>query len=179
MSLPGGLLLPLVWAVCGLTIVVCGLLARRHNTAYRLGIATTSFLWVLAGAAVNLEMLLTGRSYSGFADGAQLQFVTDTWESLVVPHEPVFIGLLVAGEAVAGVAVLVEGRARRLALSALACFNVLLVSFGWAFLVWALPLTVALLLLLRATPMTARHGTSGTPTVPFDPVRPRSPTLKM
>jgi hypothetical protein len=150
MSLPGGWLLPILWLACGVTIVVAAALAHRNRTAYRTGILATAFLWVNAGAAVNLAFLLTGSSYSGFADGSWSGFVTDTWESLVVPNEAFFIGLLVVGEATLGLMVLVEGRVREWALRALILFNVLLVSFGWGFLVWSVPLVVALSLLLRA-----------------------------
>lgn len=52
----------------------------------------------------------------------------ETWESLVVPNHELFIGLLIAFEATAGA----------------------LVSFGWAYLVWSIPLVVALSLLRRA-----------------------------
>jgi len=149
MNLPGGWLLPVIWTACGITIVVCAILSSRSRTAYRVGILTTSFLWVNAGAAINLAMLLTGRSYTGFADGSWSTFVTDTWESLVVPNQGFFIGLLVAGEAVLGLLVL-SARARTAALALLVLFNILLVSFGWGFLVWSVPLVVSLSLLLRA-----------------------------
>ncbi len=150
MTLPGGWLLPVAWFLCGATIVVSALFAGRSRTAYRTGIWVTAFLWVNAGAAVNLAFLLTDHSYAGFADGSWSGFVTETWESLVVPHQVVFIGLLVVGEAAAGLLVLVPGRVRQRALGALIVFNVLLVSFGVGFLVWSVPLVVALSLLLRA-----------------------------
>lgn len=150
MTLPGGWLLPIVWFACGPTVVVSALLAGRSLTAYRTGIWATAFLWVNAGAAVNLAFLLTDQSYEGFADGSWSGFVTETWESLVVPHQTLFIGLLIVGEAVAGLLVLLPGRVRTAALWSLIAFNVLLVSFGVGFLVWSVPLVTALWLLLRA-----------------------------
>ncbi|RNM17542.1 hypothetical protein [Nocardioides pocheonensis] len=150
MELIGGWVLPAAWAGLGLTIVVCALLASRSSAALTAGIAAVSVLWVVAGAGANLAMLLDGTTYTGFADGSAIPFVRDTWESLVVPHHHLFIGLLIAGEALAGVLVLVPGRLREGALVALVCFNATLVVFGWAFAIWAVPLVVALVLLLRA-----------------------------
>jgi hypothetical protein len=95
-------------------------------------------------------MLIDGTTYSGFATGSPIPFVRDTWESLVVPHHHVFIGLLVAGEALAGVLVLVPGRVREVVLICLVAFNATLVVFGWAFAIWAVPLVASLLLLHRA-----------------------------
>jgi len=150
MDLTGGWLLPAAWAVLAVTIVVCALRASRHPRALRLGIAAVSALWLVAGAGANAWMLADGSTYTGFADGSPIAFVRDTWESLVVPHHHVFIGLLIAGEAIAGVLVLVPGRVREVTLLALIAFNATLVVFGWGFLVWAVPLVTSLALLRRA-----------------------------
>jgi len=139
-----------VWLGLGIVIFVSGLRAGRSPHALRTGCRAVSALWVLAGAAVNAGLLVAGRSYTGFADGAYVSFVHETWESLVVPHQWVFIGLLIAFEAVAGLLVLVPGRPRQGALVALIAFTVALVSFGWGFLLWSAPMTMALALLLRA-----------------------------
>jgi hypothetical protein len=150
MDLIGGWLLPVAWATLGLTIVVCGLGAARSPRALAVGIGAVSVLWVVAGAGANAAMLIDGTTYTGFADGSPIPFVHDRWESLVVPHHHVFIGLLIAGEALAGVLVLVPGRLRQGALIALVAFNATLTVFAWAFAIWAVPLVVGLLLLLRA-----------------------------
>lgn len=60
------------------------------------------------------------------------------------------VGPLIAFEALAGAAVLWRGRPRTVALTLLVAFNLTLVVFGWGFLIWAAPLTIALILLLRA-----------------------------
>jgi hypothetical protein len=145
-----GWLLPLVWATLGVTVVICGLGAARSRRAYLTGVAAVSALWVLAGALANSLFLLRGDDYSNFADGASTSFVRDAWASLVAPHQGLFIGLLIAFEAVVGLLVLVEGTARQTALVLLIAFNVALVSFGWGFLVWSVPLVLALALLFRA-----------------------------
>jgi hypothetical protein len=107
---------------------------------------------------VNGYFLARGGDYSGFADGASTDFVRDTWESLVLPHHVLFIGLLIAFEAIAGVLVLFEGVVRQTALLLLMAFNVALVPFGWGFLIWSAPMVVALGLLWRARPF--RHRLS-------------------
>jgi hypothetical protein len=146
--------------VLGLTIVTCALLSRGrdrrrgladpvHGGAFATGIGAVSVLWLLGGAAANAVMLATGSTYTGFADGSPIPFVHDTWESLVVPHHHVFIGLLIAGEALAGLLVLVPGRVREYDLLALVAFNATLVVFGWGFAIWAVPMVCALLLLHR------------------------------
>jgi hypothetical protein len=145
-----GWVLPVVWVGLGAVIVVCSFRAARSRRAHVVGVAAVSALWVLAGAAVNAYFLTRGDDYSGFADGASTSFVRDTWESLVVPHHSLFIGLLIAFEAAAGALVLVEGGVREVALGLLIGFNVALVSFGWGFLMWSAPMVGALSLLWRA-----------------------------
>jgi hypothetical protein len=150
MDLIGGPTLPIAWTVLGGTIVVCGLRARHSTRAFAVGIGAVSVLWVVAGAAANAAMLADGTTYTGFASGSPIPFVRDTWESVVVPHHHVFIGLLIAGEALAGVLVLVPGRVREVVLLCLVAFNATLVVFAWAFAIWAVPLVLSLLLLHRA-----------------------------
>lgn len=144
------MLLQVAWAVLGVIIFGGALLAHRSPTAYRAAIGALALLYLPAGAAAHAWNLATDVSYSGFADWSWSSFVTETWESLVVPHDWIFIGLLVVFEASVGVLVLFAGRPRRLALVLILAFHVALVSFGWAYLVWVLPMAVAVVLLLRA-----------------------------
>jgi hypothetical protein len=67
-----------------------------------------------------------------------------------VPNHELFIGLLIVFEAAAGALVLVEGRVRQVALALLIGFNIALVSFGWGYLLWSVPMVAALSLLRRA-----------------------------
>ena len=156
MELVGGPLLPVSWGLLGLTIVVCGFLAHRSARAYAVGIGAVSVLWLVPGAGGNVAMLHDGTTYTGFAGGSAIPFVTDTWESVVVPHHHLFIGLLVVGEVVAGLLVLVPGKVRQGALLALVAFNTTLVVFGWGFALWAVPLVTGLLLLYRAGQLRSR-----------------------
>ncbi|TCC24827.1 hypothetical protein [Kribbella speibonae] len=145
-----GWVLPVVWVGLGVVIVACSLRAAQSRRAYLIGVTAVSVLWVAAGAAVNAYLLARGADYSGFADGASTSFVRDTWESVVVPHHTLFIGLLIAFETAAGALVLIEGRLRQTALVLLIGFNVALLSFGWVYLAWSTPMAAALILLWRA-----------------------------
>jgi hypothetical protein len=145
-----GWALPVLWVGLGAVIVVSSLRAAQSRGAYLVAVTAVSGLWVVAGAGANAYFLARGDDFSGFADGASTAFVRENWESVVVPHHTVFIGLLIAFEAVTGVLVLVGGRIRQAALVMLIGFNVALLSFGWGFLVWSVPLVVALCLLWRA-----------------------------
>ena len=150
MDLTGGWILPAAWGVLGLTIIACGALARDHARALAAGIGAVSLLWVVFGAGANAAMLADGTTYAGFADASPIPFVRRTWESLVVPHHHAFIGLLIAGEAVAGALVLVGGRTRQVTLLLLVAFNLTLVVFGWGFAIWGVPVATGLALLARA-----------------------------
>jgi hypothetical protein len=156
MDLVGDWVLPVTWTFLGLTIVFSALRARRSDRAFAVGIGAVSVLWVAAGAAVNAALLIDGNTYTEFAQGSPIPFVRDTWESVVVEDHHLFIGILIAAEALAGVMVLVPGRAREAALIALMAFNATLIVFGWGFAIWAVPLVAALALLLRAERLKAR-----------------------
>jgi len=145
-----GWALPVLWVSLGATVVGTSIAAARSHRAYVAAVLADSVLFVLAGAGANAYFLLRGDDFSGFADGASTDFVRDTWESLVVPHHHLFIGLLVLFEALVGVLVLAHGRPRQTALALQLAFTVALVSFGWTYLVWAVPIGFALVLLRRA-----------------------------
>lgn len=145
-----GWMLPACWLGLGLIVVGCSVGASRSRRVFGLGILAVATLWVVAGAGANLSFLLRGEDFSGFAEQASTAYVRDTWESLVVAHHHVFIGLLIVFEAAAGAAVLVTGRVRQVALVLLMAFNVALLSFGWGYLMWSVPLVAALEALRRA-----------------------------
>lgn len=142
--------LAVTWVALGVTVVVSGALAARRPRARTVGRVAVAVLFLLAGAAVNTLFLLTGADYDGFADGSPVAFVRDTWQSLVVPRHELFIGLLVVFEAAVGVAAAVGGRATRFAYVAAIAFHVALLSFGFGFWAWSLPMVAGLVLLLRA-----------------------------
>jgi hypothetical protein len=150
------------WLVLGTTVVVAAVLAGHSARAYRIAVVALAALMLLGGAAVNLWWLLRGSSYDTFADGSSFELVRSTWQSLVLPNEWFFIGLLIAFEATAGVLVLLGGRARDIALWALVAFFVAVVSFSPWYLLWSVPMSLALVRLWevgrrRAPSYSGRH----------------------
>ena len=151
---------PILWMLLGITTFVAALRAHRSERARLVGRWALGALFVLAGAVINAWYLLTDVDYGGFADGSFIPFVRDTWQSVVAPRQFLFIGLLVAFEAVVGVLVVMGGRRTRVALVAMIGFHVALMSFGWFFWAWSIPMLVALGLLLRAEVSAATTSTS-------------------
>ena len=143
-------MVPILWVVLGVTVLVCGLRARRSRAALRAGQVALAALYLVGGALVNLVYLVRGDDYATFADGSYLPFVSDTWRSVVVPNHHFFISLLIAFELVVGLLALRGGRAAVPGLIAAIGFHVALLSFGWGFYLWSLPMLLALGLLLRA-----------------------------
>jgi hypothetical protein len=94
--------------------------------------------------------LSTGYDYASFADSAHLSFIRDTWQSVVAPHQTLYIALLIAFEATVGVLVVTGGRRTQAALVAMMGMHVALLGFGWMITVWSLVMLAALALLFRA-----------------------------
>jgi hypothetical protein len=138
------------WVVLGLTTLVASLRAHRSRRARLVGRWAVALLFVVAGAGVNAWYLTTGVDYSAFADASASAFVRDTWRAVVAPDQELWIGLLVAFEATAGALVASGRRRTQVGLVAIIGFHVALLSFGWAFAFWSVPMILALGLLLRA-----------------------------
>lgn len=144
-------LLPVIWVGCGVVIVVAAIQSRHSRRAARTGQLAVGVLYLGAGALVNALLLATGEDYRDFADGSYIAFVRHTWRSLVVPNHVFFIALLVAFEAAVGLLTLVGGRRAQLGLVAAIAFHTALLSFGWGFYLWSVPMIVALSLLLQSS----------------------------
>jgi hypothetical protein len=106
---------------------------------------------------VNLTL---GGDYAGFADQAHFGWVTTAWRAVVAPNQLLFIGLLVAFEAVVGVLILSGGRRTQLGLVGAIGFHAALWLFGWGVAIYSALMVAALVLLLRAE----RRGTSASAT---------------
>lgn len=148
----------ILWLVCGAATLVAAVLAGRSTGARYAGRAAVGVLFLLGGALVHVVNLATGANYAGFADPAHFAWVTDAWNAVVVPNQVLFIGLLAAFEAVAGVLALSGGRRTRVGYLAVIAFYVALWLFGWIETVWVLVMLPAMLLLLRAEWRSAPAG---------------------
>jgi hypothetical protein len=143
-------MLPIIWVICSLVIITAAIRAGGSRRAARVGQFAVAVLFLAAGALVNAVFLATGEDYGDFADGAYLAFVRDTWRDLVVPNHILFISLLVAFETAVALLVLAGGNRAQLGLAAAIAFHVALLSFGWGFFLWSIPMIWALSRLLRA-----------------------------
>lgn len=141
----------IMWLVLGGTALVAALRAGRSPRALRVGRWALGILFTVFGAAVNAAYLAADNGYyDEFAEPSPFAFVRDTWESLVLPHQWFFIGLLILGEAIAGTLVLLGGQRAQTGLIALIAFHVGQLAFGGVLWVWAPLMLVTLSLLLRA-----------------------------
>ena len=140
-----------MWLVLGATVVVASLRAERSERARLVARVALGVLFLVFGAIVNVVYLVTDwDSFAAFGEMSQFAFVRETWASLVVPNTGFFIGLLILGEATAGILVLRGGRRLEVGLMLLLAFHVGLLFFGWWLWLYAVPMLGALTLLLRA-----------------------------
>jgi hypothetical protein len=165
----------IAWVVLGATTFVAALRAGHSARARLVGRVALFLLFVLAGALVNAIYLATGTDYADFADLSYLPFVTDTWRAVVAPNQQLFIGLLVVFEAVAGTLILLGGHKTQVGLVAVIGFHVALLSFGWMFYIWSIPMLIALVLLLRAERSTSASRPESAAADTYAPVRRRPP----
>lgn len=143
-------MLPIIWMGCAAVIIVAALRARHSRRAARIGQLGVAALYLGAGALVNAVFLATGEDYAEFADSAYIPFVRDTWRDLVVPNHDAFISALIIFELAVGLLALAGGKRAQVGLGAAIAFHVALLSFGWGFYVWSVPMIGALSLLFRA-----------------------------
>jgi len=139
-----------LWIVCGVATVVAGVMAARGERWLYLGRAAVGVLFLIGGAIFNFITLVFGEGYEGFADDAHFAWVTDAWGSVVTPNQGLFIGLLIAFEAIVGVLVLSGGRRTQFGYGAVIAFYSALWLFGWFTTVWAALMIPFMILLLRA-----------------------------
>jgi uncharacterized membrane protein YphA (DoxX/SURF4 family) len=141
----------IMWLLLGATALVAAVRAQRSRRARYVARVSLGVLFIAFGAAVNAVYLWIGSGYyDDFADASPFAFVRDTWQSLVLPHQGVFIPLLIVFEATAGLLVLCGGRWTQVGLVGLICFHVGQLAFGGVLWPWAVVMLVALVLLLRA-----------------------------
>ena len=90
------------WVACVATAIVASVLATWSRRARYIGRVAVGVLMLLGGAAFNAVNLALRGDYAGFADQAHFGLVTTAWRAVVAPNQLLFIGLLVAFEAVVG-----------------------------------------------------------------------------
>ena len=138
------------WVACVATAIVTSVLAIWSRRARYIGRVAVGVLMLLGGAVFNAVNLALGENYAGFADQAHFGWVTAAWRAVVAPNHYLFIGLLVAFEAVVGVLILSGGRRTQLGFVGAIGFHLALWLFGWGVTVYSLLMLPALVLLLRA-----------------------------
>jgi uncharacterized membrane protein len=155
----------IMWLVLGGVAFVAALRAGHSRRARYVGRWAVGVLFVVFGAVVNAIYLAADDGYyDDFASPSPFSFVRETWESLVVPHEALFIGLLILAEATAGVLVVCGGRWTQAGYVALIGFHLGQLAFGGVLWVWAPLMLVTLVLLLRAERRDAARHPAGSST---------------
>ncbi len=141
----------IAWLVLGGVTFVAALRAGSSLRAMYVGRAALGVLFIVFGALVNaIYLIAQPQYYATFADASPFPFVTDTWNTLVLPHETFFITVLIIFEATAGVLILSGGRWTQIGLIGLIGFHVGQLAFGGVLWPWAAVMLTALVLLLRA-----------------------------
>lgn len=141
----------IAWLVLGGVTFVAALRAGSSLRAMYVGRAALGVLFIVFGALVNaIYLVVEPDYYANFADASPFPFVTDTWNTLVLPHQNFFITLLVIFEATMGVLILSGGRRTQVGLIGLIAFHIGQLAFGGVLWPWAALMLTALILLLRA-----------------------------
>jgi cytochrome bd-type quinol oxidase subunit 2 len=141
----------IMWLVLGGVALVAALRAGTSSRARSVARTALGVLFIVFGGVVNAVYLATDNNYyARFADDSPFAFVRDTWRWLVVPNQLFFISLLIVFEVAAGVLIMSGGRRAQAALVALIGFHVGQLVFGWFLWLWAVPMLVTFVLLLRA-----------------------------
>jgi hypothetical protein len=138
------------WSACVATAIVASVVAIWSRRARYVGRVAVGVLMLVGGATFNAVNLAIGQTYADFADQAHFDWVTAAWRAVVAPNHYLFIGLLVAFEAIVGVLILSGGRRTQLGLIGAIGFHLALWLFGWGVTVYSLLMLPALVLLLRA-----------------------------
>lgn len=102
------------------------------------------------GAAVHVVLVSAEPGvYAAFADNALLGLVRTAWSSVTAAPVP-FVGALALFECAVGLLVLFgTPRVAMVGASLMAAFHVALMTFGWGFWLWSLPMLGLLGVLLR------------------------------
>jgi hypothetical protein len=119
------------WILTGLVIVVAGLTAARSRRALTIGLGATAFAMAGLGAVGNAVLVATGSDFTALADASYSAVVRDTLGVAGSPQVSVFVALLIAYQAAAGLVILFGGRWVEVGLAATIALQVALLAFGW------------------------------------------------
>ncbi len=111
------------------------------------GVVGSFFLWT-SGIHVGIA-LVAANSYQHFADAAVMAGVDRGWNEVFMANPRAWGLAVAAGELVLGLLVLRGGRAARAGWLGVIAFQLLLVLFGWGFLIWSAPAAAVLVVLSR------------------------------
>lgn len=106
------------------------------------------FYLMMAGVHLGI-VAADPETYRDFAQGGLFAFVRDGWSEIVMARPELYGLLLMAGEAMLGAALLIGGRAARVGWVGVIALHLLLVLFGWWFLVWVVPALAVIVPLAR------------------------------
>lgn len=140
---------PILWVGAGIATWVAAIRVIRDRRWLAVGRWATAVLFVIAGAGFNFLSLVTRADYEGFADLAHFAWVTNAWQAVVAPRQWLFIGILIAFEAVVGVLAVLGRRSTVVAYVAVIGFYTALILFGWFTTIWAMAMVPPMLMLLR------------------------------
>ncbi len=117
--------------------------APTHRARPAATVAAGAFFACMAGVHLGI-VKADPTNYAGMADASPWGFVRSGWDDVFMAH-PAGWGLAVAaGELVLAVLLLRGGPLARVGWVGVVAFQVLLVLFGWGFLLWSVPATAVL-----------------------------------
>ena len=138
------------WILTGLVIVVAGLLAGRSPRALTVGLGATAFAMAGLGAVGNAVLVGTGTDFTAFAAASYSAAVRDTLGVPGSPQVSIFVALLIAYQAAAGLLILFGGRWVEVGLAATIALQAGLLAFGWWYFLVSPFVILGLALLWRA-----------------------------
>ncbi len=120
------------WLACVATAIVASVLAIWSRRARYVGRVAVGVLMLVGGATFNAVNLALGQTYADFDAQSHFGWVTTAWSAVFAPNHYLFIGLLVAFEAIVGVLILSGGRRTQVGLIGAIGFHLALWLFGGA-----------------------------------------------
>ena len=138
------------WILTGLVIVVAGLLAGRSRPALLVGLGAMAFAMAGLGAVGNAVLVATGYDFTTAAEASYSATIRDTLGVAGSPQVSVFVALLIAYQAAAGLVILFGGRWVEAGLAAGIALQLGLLAFGWWYFLVSPLVILGLVLLWRA-----------------------------